>query len=100
MKQLAKAYRVYSSNGENRVYLNPKVGRADPDETTIVLTEGCKIVEIMFGERAIEYKGAVYTDFTFLPKNEHEIYVKLYQDGDETDRPSGKMFKLAEEINV
>lgn len=99
MKQLAKAYRCYTTNGENRVYLNPRSGRAAPDETTIVLTEGCKIVELTDGSRAIEYGGNIYTDFTFLSKSEHEIHANLYQSGDVADRPTGKMFKFADEIS-
>lgn len=99
MKQLAKAYRCYTTNGENRVYLNPKAGRADPDETTIVLTEGCKVVELTDGSRALEYRGNIYTDFALALVNEHEIHTNLYQPGDVADRPTGKLFKLADEIS-
>lgn len=97
MKKITKAYRCYMEDGSNKIYLNKHAGRANSNETTIVLADGMKIVKNFYDCRCIEYNGVIYTDSELKTKG-NRVHINLYQSGDSEGRPTGKMIQAAEEV--
>lgn len=101
MKELAKMYLCYMEDGSNRIYCNPYTGRSESDEINVVIydPETVHIVNLQDGTKGIEFGRVIYTDHELISDSEgKKVFVKLYNSGDETGRPTGKMVGIAEMV--
>nr|DAL63203.1 MAG TPA_asm: hypothetical protein [Caudoviricetes sp.]DAM99707.1 MAG TPA: hypothetical protein [Caudoviricetes sp.] len=101
MKELAKMYLCYMEDGSNCIYCNPYTGRAEPDEINIIIydSETVHIVNLQDGTKGIEFGRVIYTDHELISDSKNKkLFVRIYNNGDEIGRPTGKLVGIAEMV--
>lgn len=97
MKKISQMYMCYLDDGRNYIYSNPHYGRAESDETKVVLSEGVEIVTMQSGDKMLKYKRGYYPDNALYTK-ETKVYIHTYQRGDVDGEPTGAPVMVAEMV--